>query len=108
MMIVYNSHFVFIKLFQEMLGVLDKVGGNSMRILITFSCVLSVEFVLDKHGVSLSNVALRWVLDQKTVAGVIVGARFGYSEHLEDNHRVFSFSLDEDDYKRISAVQVRY
>ena len=56
----------------------------------------------------MSNVALKWVLDQKTVAGVIVGARFGYSQHLEDNHRVFSFSLDEDDYKQISAVQVRY
>ena len=33
--------------------------------------------VATKHGVSLSNVALRWVLDQPAVGGVIVGIRCG-------------------------------
>ena len=34
----------------------------------------------DKHGVSLSSVATRWVLDQPQVAAGIVGAR--YASHL--------------------------
>jgi aryl-alcohol dehydrogenase-like predicted oxidoreductase/enamine deaminase RidA (YjgF/YER057c/UK114 family) len=50
-----------------------------------------------KHGVSVSNVATRWVLDLPAVAAVIVGARLGESEHRADNLRLFSFSLDEQD-----------
>jgi aryl-alcohol dehydrogenase-like predicted oxidoreductase len=61
---------------------------------------------IEKYSVSLSNVALRWVLDQETVAGVIVGARLGYKEHLNDNHRVFSFQLDDSDRKLIASIQV--
>jgi len=56
--------------------------------------------------VSLSNVALRWVLDQPSVAGVIVGARLGYKQHVKDNRRVFSFQLDDADKASIAAVQV--
>jgi aryl-alcohol dehydrogenase-like predicted oxidoreductase/enamine deaminase RidA (YjgF/YER057c/UK114 family) len=46
-------------------------------------------------GVSMANVACRYVLDQPAVAAVIVGARLGESEHLEDTLRLFRFSLDE-------------
>ena len=38
-----------------------------------------------RHGVSLANVATRWVLEQAAVAAVIVGARLGEREHREDN-----------------------
>lgn len=54
---------------------------------------------------SLSSVALRWVLDQPTVAGALVGVRLGLSEHLQDNKRVFSFKLDSEDMAVIAAVQ---
>jgi aryl-alcohol dehydrogenase-like predicted oxidoreductase len=57
-----------------------------------------------KHGVSLSNVAVRYVLDQPTVAGAIVGARLGVSEHLEDNAKIFSLVLDKDDQAALFAV----
>lgn len=50
-----------------------------------------------RHGVSMANVASRFVLEQPAVAGVIIGARLGRSEHLEDNARLFSFSLDDED-----------
>ena len=50
-----------------------------------------------RHGVSIANVATRWVLDQPHVAGVIVGARLGESEHRADNARLFSFALDDED-----------
>ena len=50
-----------------------------------------------KHGVSVSNVATRWVLEQPAVAAVIVGARLGESEHRADNLKLFDFSLDDED-----------
>ncbi|MBW4684426.1 MAG: aldo/keto reductase [Komarekiella atlantica HA4396-MV6] len=72
------------QLFQELLAILKEIA--------------------DKHQVSISNVAVRYILDQPSVGGVIVGARLGVSEHLEDNAKVFSFSLDDDDRDRINAV----
>lgn len=53
--------------------------------------------IADKHGVSVSNVATRWVLEHDHVGGVIVGARLGESEHRADNLRLFSFSLEDED-----------
>lgn len=61
--------------------------------------------VANKHKVSLSNVALRWVIDQPAVAGAIVGVRFGLQEHLRDNKQVFSLRLDADDLAAIEAVR---
>ena len=52
----------------------------------------------EKHGVSIANVASRWVLEQPAVAGVIIGARLGESEHRADNLHLFSFALDADDH----------
>jgi len=72
------------QLFQELLAILKEIA--------------------DKHQVSISNVAVRYILDKPSVGGVIVGARLGVSEHLEDNAKVFSFSLDDDDRDRIDAV----
>ncbi|KZM51157.1 aldo/keto reductase [Labrenzia sp. OB1] len=53
--------------------------------------------IAQKHAVSLANVATRWVMEQPAVAGVIVGARLGESEHMADNAKLFSFALDDDD-----------
>ncbi|NDJ23757.1 aldo/keto reductase [Nostoc sp. B(2019)] len=72
------------QLFQELLAILREIA--------------------DKHKLSISNVAVRYILDQPSVGGVIVGARLGVSEHIEDNAKVFSFSLDDDDRDRINAV----
>ena len=56
-----------------------------------------------KHGVSLSNVATRWVLEQPAVAAAIVGARLGQSEHRADNLQLFKFALDDEDQTRLAA-----
>jgi aryl-alcohol dehydrogenase-like predicted oxidoreductase/enamine deaminase RidA (YjgF/YER057c/UK114 family) len=53
--------------------------------------------VARRHGVSVSNVATRWVLEQARVAGVIIGARLGEAMHADDNLRLFSFALDDED-----------
>ncbi|EKQ67227.1 putative oxidoreductase, aryl-alcohol dehydrogenase like protein [Leptolyngbyaceae cyanobacterium JSC-12] len=63
--------------------------------------------IAQKHQVSIANVAVRAILDQPAVGGVIVGARLSISEHLEDNAKVFTFSLDADDYAKIDAVSVK-
>ncbi|HEY3739660.1 MAG TPA: aldo/keto reductase [Bryobacteraceae bacterium] len=60
--------------------------------------------IAHKHGVSISNVATRWVLEQKAVAAVIVGARLGESEHRADNLRNFEFALDEEDHEMLSKA----
>jgi aryl-alcohol dehydrogenase-like predicted oxidoreductase/enamine deaminase RidA (YjgF/YER057c/UK114 family) len=57
-----------------------------------------------RHGVSLSNVASRWVLENPAVAATIIGARITESEHRSDNARVFSFALDAEDRERLEAA----
>jgi aryl-alcohol dehydrogenase-like predicted oxidoreductase/enamine deaminase RidA (YjgF/YER057c/UK114 family) len=57
-----------------------------------------------RHGVSIANVATRWVLEQPPVAAVIVGARLGESEHRADNERLFAFALDADDHAELQEA----
>ncbi len=70
------------ELFQSLLQVLQDIGN--------------------KHGVALSTIATRWVLDQPQVAGAIVGAR--YARHLPKTLEVFKVSLDAEDRAAIAAV----
>lgn len=60
--------------------------------------------VSNRHGVSIPNVATRWVLDQPAVAGVIIGARLGSSEHRADNARVFDLALSPGDREEIETA----
>ena len=55
-------------------------------------------------GVSIANVACRYVLEQPAVAGIIVGARLGETSHIEDNLNVFRFSLDDDARRELEAA----
>jgi aryl-alcohol dehydrogenase-like predicted oxidoreductase len=81
-------------------NMVDAWGGWSL-----FQQLLSaLKDIADKYAVSVPNVAVRYILDQPMVAGAIVGARLGKSEHLADNARVFDFTLDADDFARIEAV----
>jgi aryl-alcohol dehydrogenase-like predicted oxidoreductase/enamine deaminase RidA (YjgF/YER057c/UK114 family) len=76
---------------------IDTIGGWS-----TLQTILdALAGVARGHGVSVANVATRWVLEQPAVAAVIVGARLGEREHRADNAALFSFALDEDDRARI-------
>jgi aryl-alcohol dehydrogenase-like predicted oxidoreductase len=72
------------ELFQELLSTLNKIGL--------------------KHDVSIANVATRHILDKPAVAGVIIGARLGIANHMDDNACVFDFRLDKDDNDRINEV----
>jgi len=72
-------------LFQELLTVLRSIGNRH-------------------GGVSIANVATRWVLDQPVVGAVIIGVRMGIAEHKDDNKKVFGFSLTADDEADIQVV----
>ncbi|TGO82981.1 hypothetical protein BPOR_0723g00020 [Botrytis porri] len=71
-------------LFQELLNVLAKIGS--------------------KHKVSVSSAAIRWVLDHDYVGAVIIGARMGISEHIDENLKALSFILDVEDKEAIESV----
>ena len=70
-----------------------------------FQALLSAAHdIARKHGVSISNVATRWVLSHESVAAAIIGARLGETEHRADNLKTFGFALDRDDHSRLDAV----
>jgi aryl-alcohol dehydrogenase-like predicted oxidoreductase len=71
-------------LFQELLSTLNRIA--------------------QKYNVSIANVATRYILDKAAVGGVIIGARLGISDHINNNAQVFTFSLDRSDYDDIDAI----
>ena len=75
------------QLFQELLHVLDDIAK--------------------KHHCSIANIATRFVLDRPQVAGVIIGARLGITNHINDNAKVFDVKLDQDDISSINAITAR-
>jgi aryl-alcohol dehydrogenase-like predicted oxidoreductase/enamine deaminase RidA (YjgF/YER057c/UK114 family) len=60
--------------------------------------------VAARHGVSIANVASRFILEQRGVAGVIIGARLGEREHIADTLRLFSFSLTDTDRAEVGRA----
>jgi aryl-alcohol dehydrogenase-like predicted oxidoreductase len=74
-------------LFQELLAVVKSVAG--------------------KHGAGIANIGTRYVLDRPATAGIIIGARLGIAEHIADNTRVFTLSLDADDLAALDPVLAR-
>lgn len=79
--------------------IIDECGGWDY-----FQALLgAMKAVADRHGGTIGTVAIRWVLDQPGVAGVIVGARHG--SHLARSCAAMDLVLDGADRARISAVQ---
>ena len=88
---------------QKYKNMIDACGGWDL-----FQELLVVlEQIAKKHSVSIANVATRYILDKPVVAGVIIGARLGISEHKSDNARVFSLNLDREDNEKINSVVSR-
>jgi len=82
---------------------IDAAGGwEALQLLLR-----AVDETARRHGVSMANVAARYVLQQPAVGGIIIGARLGEREHIEDNLRLFRFSLDAADRERIEAAAAR-
>lgn len=56
-----------------------------------------------RHGVGIGAVAMRWVLDQPAVAGIIVGAR--HAGHLSSIAAALTLELNVEDRNAIAAIQ---
>ena len=71
----------------------------------TFQEVLAVAAeIAARRGVSVANVAARYVLEQPAVAAIIIGARLARSEHIADNAGVLTFPFDAGDFAALDAV----
>jgi aryl-alcohol dehydrogenase-like predicted oxidoreductase len=62
-----------------------------------------LDAVATRHGVGIGAVAIRWVLDQPGVSGVIVGAR--HARHLDQAIQASAIVLDADDRADIARLQ---
>ncbi len=79
---------------------IDTVGGWEV-----FQTLLTAAHnVAQRHNVSLSNVASRWVLEHPAVAATIIGARITENEHRADNLHVFDFALTEEDKAELETA----
>ncbi|CAA2957144.1 flagellar radial spoke 5 isoform X1 [Olea europaea subsp. europaea] len=88
---------------QKYKRMVDAWGGWSQ-----FQVLLqTLKKVASKHGVSIPTVAVKYILDQPAVAGSMVGARLGLSEHIKDTNAVFSLVLDEEDVSSIQEISKR-
>ncbi len=57
--------------------------------------LLTLNEVAKQSNTSMANIASRYILEQPAVGGVIIGARLGKSEHVQENKKLLSVSLDE-------------
>ena len=67
----------------------------------------TVKKIADKHNASIANIASRFILEGEAVAAVIVGARLGESEHIDDNRKMLDIQLDADDINDIKKAQLQ-
>jgi len=58
----------------------------------------------DEHKVSMANVASRFVLEQPAVGAVIIGARLGESEYIQNNQALLNFTPDADAWQAIESA----
>jgi enamine deaminase RidA (YjgF/YER057c/UK114 family) len=70
--------------FQHLLATLDQIAKNKK--------------------VSIANLACRYMLEQDVVGGIIIGARLGKSNRIQDNLRLLEFELSAADQAKIQSV----
>ncbi len=64
----------------------------------------TLDEISQEHGVSLSAVASRYILDKPNVAAVIIGARLGESDHIQKTLEINKLELSADETKRITRL----
>lgn len=79
---------------------IDAIGGwDALQTILSAARTIG-----QRHGVSVANVAVRWVLEQPAVGAVIVGMRPGEREHTASNKELFTFALDERDHDLLNRA----
>ena len=62
--------------------------------------------IAQKYSVDIPHIATRFILQQQAVAAAVIGVR--NSRHVDDNVRIFSFTLSEEDLCRLRAFIDRF
>lgn len=60
--------------------------------------------IAKNRGVSIANVATRCILDHPAVAAVLIGARLGESEHINDNLHLQALELTAEDHAAVKSA----
>lgn len=69
-----------------------------------FNCIDSLRPIADHRGISVAQVALAWLLHQRVVSSVIVGAK--RLEQLEDNLAATSIELTKEELDVLDRVSI--
>lgn len=81
---------------------IDEAGGWK-----NFQSLLkAIKQTADDHKVSMANVASRFILEQPAVGAVIIGARLGESEHIENNQALLSFTTEAENWHAIKEALI--
>jgi aryl-alcohol dehydrogenase-like predicted oxidoreductase len=67
-----------------------------------FACIGVMRGIAERHGASIAQVALAWLLHQQSVTTVILGAKT--PEQLADNLGAVRVQLDADDLQALNVV----
>ncbi|MDD5249911.1 MAG: aldo/keto reductase [Rhodocyclaceae bacterium] len=67
-----------------------------------FACIDAMRPIAERHGVSIAQVALAWLLAQPVVSSIIVGART--VEQLNDNIAASKVRLDDEELTALNDV----
>ena len=67
-----------------------------------FDCVDVMRIIAESKGVSVAQIALAWLLHQKAVTSVIIGAK--RVDQLDDNIAATGIRLSEDELKQLDTV----
>ena len=79
----------------------DSLGWDGMQELLPV-----LKEIADSHGVSVSNVAVRYILEQEGVGACMVGTR--NSRHVESNLKTLQFEMTKDDIETIRNFINKY
>jgi aryl-alcohol dehydrogenase-like predicted oxidoreductase/enamine deaminase RidA (YjgF/YER057c/UK114 family) len=68
------------------------------------SLLQTLHKLAQKHDVSIANIACKYILEQPAVGAIIIGARLGSSEHIQDTLKLFEFSLAKESLSEINQA----
>jgi len=64
-----------------------------------------VDSIARDHNASIANICSKFVLDNPTVSSIIIGARLGESDHIQENTNILSIELSDAQRKTIEEAQ---
>lgn len=79
---------------------IDTAGGW-----VVFQDLLQVLYkVAQNHQSTIANISSQYMLGQPRVAGIILGARLGVSDHVAENLNIFKIQLSKSEYESIAKA----